>query len=114
MAGYPLVFIGPLATYAADTGFTLVQRLVRGEQFTEAHRSHVFQQLVALGWSHTQTAVVTVGFSAASAGLALATVGAPLMVTVLLLAAIIAVNALYLALPFLFRTRSHPTKGAST
>ena len=113
MAGYPLAFIGPLATYAADTGFAVVQRLRRGERLTEAHRSHVFQQLVALGWSHTRTAFVTAGFTAASAGLALATIEAPLMITVLLLVAIISVNTLYLALPFFIRIRSNVSKGTS-
>jgi len=113
LAGYPLAFIGPLATYAADTGFAVVQRLRRGERLTEAHRSHVFQQLVALGWSHTRTAFVTAGFTAASAGLALATIEAPLMITVLLLVAIISVNILYLALPFFIRIRSNASKGTS-
>jgi len=113
MVGYPLAFIGPLATYAADTGFAVVQRLRRRERLTEAHRSHVFQQLVALGWGHTQTAFVTAGFTAASAGLALATVETPIAITILLLGAIIFVNALYLALPFFIRIRSSVAKGAS-
>ena len=113
MASYPLVFIGPLATYAADTCFAVVQRLLRRERLTEAHRSHVFQQLVALGWSHTRTAFVTAGFTAASAGLALATTEAPFMISVVLLVAIISVNIFYLALPFFIRIRSNVSKGTS-
>jgi UDP-N-acetylmuramyl pentapeptide phosphotransferase/UDP-N-acetylglucosamine-1-phosphate transferase len=47
--------IAPLALYMADTGVTLGRRMHRHEAWTKGHRQHVYQRLVQLGWSHTQT-----------------------------------------------------------
>jgi UDP-N-acetylmuramyl pentapeptide phosphotransferase/UDP-N-acetylglucosamine-1-phosphate transferase len=44
--------LGPLVVYLADTGSTLVRRVSRGEDWREPHRSHVFQRLTDLGFSH--------------------------------------------------------------
>ena len=38
-----------------DTAFTLVRRLLRGENVLEAHRTHLYQRLVQSGWSHRRT-----------------------------------------------------------
>ncbi|MFI8592688.1 glycosyltransferase family 4 protein [Dietzia maris] len=38
----------PYAIYLADTGWTIVRRLIRGENLTVAHREHIYQQLVDL------------------------------------------------------------------
>jgi hypothetical protein len=38
-----------------DATVTLVRRLLRGERIWEAHRSHYYQRLVGLGWSHRRT-----------------------------------------------------------
>ena len=103
LAGYPLAFIGPLATYAADTGFAVVQRLRRGERLIEAHRSHVFQQLVALGWSHSRTAFVAVGFSLISTTVAIASIWESSSASFINLGVILATNAVYIALPRIVR-----------
>jgi len=105
---------GTMATYASYTSVASVQNLRHGGRLPGSHRSNIFHRLLALVSSHTQTALVAVGFAAASAGFAAATVGAPLMVTVLLLTATSALGSIYLALPFLIHTRSHPMKGPST
>jgi UDP-N-acetylmuramyl pentapeptide phosphotransferase/UDP-N-acetylglucosamine-1-phosphate transferase len=47
--------VGPLAVYVADTSSTIIRRIFRGQHFLEAHREHVYQRLVACGWSHTRT-----------------------------------------------------------
>lgn len=58
-AGFPLEgAFAPLALYLADTGTTLIRRVLKGEPWHQPHRDHVYQRLVRLGWSHTQVAVV--------------------------------------------------------
>lgn len=42
----------PTAVYVADTTWTLVGRLRRGESWKVPHRDHVYQRLVRDGWSH--------------------------------------------------------------
>ena len=37
--------------YLADATITLVQRLMRGEQITQAHRSHFYQRATDAGWT---------------------------------------------------------------
>ena len=49
------VAVAPVALYATDTGVTLIRRVCRGESWLSAHRQHVYQRLVDLGWSHTAT-----------------------------------------------------------
>ena len=44
--------------FLADTGFTLMRRIARGERFWEAHRSHVYQRLVIQGRSHAAVAAL--------------------------------------------------------
>jgi Fuc2NAc and GlcNAc transferase len=44
----------PLLPFLADATVTLARRIVRGEAFFRAHRSHYYQRLNILGWSHTR------------------------------------------------------------
>jgi UDP-N-acetylmuramyl pentapeptide phosphotransferase/UDP-N-acetylglucosamine-1-phosphate transferase len=46
LAMWPFIF---------DTLFTLLRRLLRGENVFQAHRSHLYQRLVIAGWSHRAT-----------------------------------------------------------
>ena len=51
MAGHPAaVLILPLY-YLADATLTLTLRLVRGENITQAHRTHFYQRATDLGWT---------------------------------------------------------------
>lgn len=51
--GVPVIAaVLPLVPFLFDTAVTLVRRIVRGERFFSAHRSHFYQRLVSLGWSH--------------------------------------------------------------
>ena len=40
-----------------DAIYTLIQRLRRGENILQAHRSHLYQRLQQQGWSHSQVAL---------------------------------------------------------
>jgi UDP-N-acetylmuramyl pentapeptide phosphotransferase/UDP-N-acetylglucosamine-1-phosphate transferase len=42
--------------FLADATWTLVRRVSRGDRWHEAHREHVYQQLVISGWSHARVA----------------------------------------------------------
>jgi UDP-N-acetylmuramyl pentapeptide phosphotransferase/UDP-N-acetylglucosamine-1-phosphate transferase len=100
--GVPIVALGaPLAIYAIDTAATLVRRAARGEQLTDAHREHVYQQLTSgRGLPHALVAT----YAAASAGLvAVAWAVAPGWFAA---AATVLVCALYLASPRLTRDRA--------
>lgn len=55
---YVEYILTPVLVYLADTGFTLLRRIVRGEQWYKPHRSHVYQQLTDVGFSHLTSAVV--------------------------------------------------------
>lgn len=67
----PEAALAPLALYLADTGWTLVRRCYRGEQWHRAHRTHTYQRLADLGWSHQRVTAVTALLSAAVCGCAL-------------------------------------------
>lgn len=55
--------------FLVDTAFTLVRRLLRGENVLLAHRSHVYQRLVGEGISH-RTVTLLYGSLAALGGVA--------------------------------------------
>jgi UDP-N-acetylmuramyl pentapeptide phosphotransferase/UDP-N-acetylglucosamine-1-phosphate transferase len=49
-----------LLHFIVDTSFTMARRLLRGENITQAHRSHIYQLLNRTGWSHTRLAILTI------------------------------------------------------
>lgn len=67
-----------LGTFVVDTTVTLVRRWAAGEPCLRAHRSHYYQKLTDLGFSHAEVfwinAVLTLGLCVS--GLAYASVGA--------------------------------------
>ena len=95
----PLAALSPLAIYAADTGVAVSRRIRSGEKLTEPHKTHVFQQLVDSGWSHSRTALTTAGFTAFTASLGILSVDQPVILQLLLLLLILVTCAVYLALP---------------
>lgn len=68
----PLLFFN----FLFDTGFTLCRRALRGENITQAHRSHLYQLLNRLGWSHVQVSLFHFAVAAAQGIGALALTGA--------------------------------------
>lgn len=72
VSGAPLwATFAPGAVYIADTGWTLARRALRGERWYEAHRSHVYQKLVDIGWSHVGVAILVGAATALCGGAAL-------------------------------------------
>lgn len=61
-----LTAVAPLCVYGSDTGTALVRRIRAHEDLGEAHRGHVYQRLVDVGWGHTATAVTVGAFCAAA------------------------------------------------
>lgn len=49
----PLLFFN----FIFDTVFTFCRRALRGEDVTQAHRSHLYQLLNQIGWSHVQVSL---------------------------------------------------------
>ena len=82
------------AYYLADATFTLVRRLLTGRRVWEAHREHLYQRVVAAGWSHGRTTALIAGHNLLLIGLALASqqgtaaAGAALAAGALLVAAL--------------------------
>ena len=51
---FPISVFSP---FVADATFTLLKRVRRREQLSEAHRNHYYQRLVQMGWGHRNTAI---------------------------------------------------------
>lgn len=59
-AAFPaLVWCILLGTFVGDATFTLLRRVFAGEAWYRPHRTHAYQRLVQLGFSHRQVAVGT-------------------------------------------------------
>lgn len=41
--------------FIVDASVTLLRRMLRGERFWQAHKTHYYQRLVLLGWGHRKT-----------------------------------------------------------
>lgn len=93
-----LLCLAPLVVYIADTGWVLLKRAAGRRPLMQAHREHVYQQLVDAGWSHTASAALC---AAASVVVCVALALAPLTVSLPAMAAVVLV---YLVLPHLVRT----------
>ncbi len=50
-----IAWVAVLSPFLFDACFTLVRRALRGEPIHQAHRTHLYQQLVRGGWSHART-----------------------------------------------------------
>ena len=51
---YPAAVFAP---FIVDASATLARRMLRGERFWTAHRTHYYQRLVRMGWGHRRTAL---------------------------------------------------------
>lgn len=52
-----LAFLILYAVYLADTGVTLLHRVIKREKWWQAHRSHFYQRAVQSGFSHAQVSL---------------------------------------------------------
>ena len=57
------VLVLPILPYVADTAWTLLRRMRRGETWHEAHREHVYQRLVQSGWNHLGASAIIGGLT---------------------------------------------------
>lgn len=67
-----LVWVTLLAVFIFDATVTLVRRVLHGEQWYSAHRSHAYQRAVQAGWSHARVtgAVIFINLALALAAAA--------------------------------------------
>lgn len=69
----PLLFFH----FIFDTGFTFCRRLLAGENVTQAHRSHLYQLLNRLGYSHARVSALYFVFAATQGAGAIVLVNLP-------------------------------------
>ena len=110
-AGLPLeAVLAPLSLFAADTGVTLVRRVLRGDRWYEAHREHAYQRLtVLLGGSHMRTTALVVALMAACGALGAVSLDGSLGARLAADVAILALLAAYLAGPSLLAAARRST-----
>lgn len=106
---YVEYLLPPLLIYLADTTLTLVARLRRGEIWYKPHRQHVYQRLTDVGLSHVGAALVVTAATVAVSVISLWGLRAAGTGSVVAGVAVVAVLALYLALPALL-ARALPSR----
>ena len=74
-----------------DASVTLVKRGMRGERVWQAHRSHYYQRLVLMGWSHRRLALAEYGLMLLSSAAALAALNRSATAQVLTLGSLVVV-----------------------
>ncbi len=83
-------FVILYGVFLVDASVTLLRRVVRGEKWWQAHRSHYYQRLVQSGWSHARVSTAVLIINVMLACLASALVAGMMSVAgALLLAALI-------------------------
>jgi UDP-N-acetylmuramyl pentapeptide phosphotransferase/UDP-N-acetylglucosamine-1-phosphate transferase len=81
---FPLLVFSP---FVLDATVTLLRRALRGENVLGAHKTHYYQRLVRMGWSHRRLALAAYALMFGAAGSALLARHAPApMIAVLLCA----------------------------
>jgi len=62
----------PLLPFLFDTSLTLARRIAKRERWWTAHRTHLYQRLTQMGWSHAAVTAVWGGLALLSAAVAIA------------------------------------------
>jgi UDP-N-acetylmuramyl pentapeptide phosphotransferase/UDP-N-acetylglucosamine-1-phosphate transferase len=57
--------------FVVDASITLLRRIVRGEKFWLAHKTHYYQRLVQAGWGHRKAVIAEYGLMLACSAVAL-------------------------------------------
>jgi Fuc2NAc and GlcNAc transferase len=52
-----------LGVFVMDATFTLIRRVIRGERWYTAHRSHAYQRMVQLGYPHSRVSIGVAGLN---------------------------------------------------
>lgn len=73
--------------FIVDASVTLLGRVVRGERFWQAHKTHYYQRLVLLGWGHRKTVLAeyVLMFSCAVSALWMVSMSLPIQLAMLTL-----------------------------
>jgi len=66
---FPILAFSP---FIADASVTLARRVIRGDAFWRAHRTHYYQRLVLAGWSRRRLAIAAYALMLGAAASALA------------------------------------------
>jgi len=98
------------STFIVDSGLTLAKRLIHRENPFQAHRSHYYQRLIRMGWSHRRLALAGYALMLATSLSALALRNLSLPTRLLGLALWLAILAA-LALAIDRRWRRSPARG---
>lgn len=85
------VFVMILAPFIFDTTVTLVRRISSGERWYAAHRTHFYQRLLIVGWSHSRVDLLEYALMIVAGTLAVLYVDSGHARRILLLAACVAV-----------------------
>ena len=64
--------------FIVDASVTLGTRILRGEKFWQAHRTHYYQRLVQIGWGHKRTVLAEYTLMIACSATAMAAASQPL------------------------------------
>jgi UDP-GlcNAc:undecaprenyl-phosphate GlcNAc-1-phosphate transferase len=102
----PEAVLAPLLLYLADTGTTLLRRVRAGEAWLSPHRSHVYQRLTDLGFTHIEVSAGVGGLMAVSALLGAVSLTGSLPGRIAADAVLLVVIALYLMSPRLLRRKA--------
>ncbi|MFB3892650.1 MAG: glycosyltransferase family 4 protein [Phycisphaerae bacterium] len=104
-----VAYILPLGVFIYDATFTLIKRIIRRENFLQAHREHHYQLLIRSGWSHTKVALLQAALMAMFCASAVIYTNGDDMSRLLVLAADLALMGTYSV--FVHRTFArHPAK----
>lgn len=95
--------VSPVLIYLADTSSTLLRRVLRRESWYRPHRSHVYQRLTQLGWSHARATGLVAVAIAVCTGFGWVAAGAQPSGRIGAAIGMGAVTAAYLASPVLVR-----------
>lgn len=93
-----------LGVFVVDATATLIRRMLRGERWYEAHRSHAYQLVVRAGYSHKQTVVAVLAVNAVLSGLAVIVCMWPEHMVHVVLIAMGSLLAVYLSIQHRFMT----------
>lgn len=102
---YVEYLLPPLSVYLADTGWTLMRRIRRGDAWWRPHREHVYQRLTDAGLGHAASAATVAGFTVAVSLISLAALWLPQVPSLPLGVLVLLLLMLYLALPGLLGSR---------
>ena len=104
----PLLIVPPVAIYLADPIEAVVRRFFRGDGVLTPHRTHVYQRLTGVGFSHLGSALLVAAFTVAnsSVGLLWHVFSLPVLLGWLLVLVLV---GCYLGLPRMLRAELPPS-----